>query len=92
MEVHALPAKHDGLARYQITVAERPGLYTTLEVPADAQDPVSLVELFAGSHLHLLEWASVDDAIDDEVEPQTEPPSDYRADKPPHQRHAYSTG
>ena len=92
MEVHALPAEHDGLARYRITVAEHPGRYTILEVPADAQDPVSLVELFAGSHLHLLEWASIDDEADDRVEPQTEPPSDYRADKPPHQRHALTTG
>lgn len=91
MDVRALPAEHDGLARYRITVAERPGRYTILEVPADAEDPESLVELFAGSHLHLLEWASIDDE-DDAVEQQTEPPSDYRGDKPPHQQHAFTTG
>ena len=45
MEVHALPAAHDGLARYRITMPERPGRYAILEVPADADDQVGLVEL-----------------------------------------------
>jgi hypothetical protein len=91
MDVYALPAVHDGLARYRITVSERPGRYTILEVPADVEDPEGLVELFAASHLHVLEWASVADE-DHEVDEWVEPPSDYRADTPPHQRHAFTTG
>ncbi len=92
MEVHALPPTHAGLSRYRITVAERPGRYTILEVPADAQDPVSLVELFAGSHLNLLEWATVDGEGDAEVIETSKPPSDRRGEIPPHQRHAITTG
>lgn len=92
MQVDALPPEHEGLARYRITVAERPGRYTILEIPADAQDPVGLVELFAGSHLHLLEWASIDDEGDYQVEPPTEPSSDRRTHEPVHQRHAFTAG
>jgi hypothetical protein len=80
MEVHALPAEREGLARYRITMPERPGRYAILEVPADAEDPVGLVELFVGSHLRLLDWASIDGAPDDVSSPEPEPAVEYTAD------------
>jgi hypothetical protein len=92
MEVHVLPAAHEGLLRYRITVPERPGYYAILEVPADAEDPVSLVELFAGSHDQLLEWASDDHEAAGKMQALIEPPSDYGSDDPPHQKRPVATG
>jgi hypothetical protein len=79
MEVHALTAEHTGLARYRITMPERPGCYAILEVPADAEDPIGLVELFVGSHVRLLEWASIDGAPDGACSPEAEPGGEYTA-------------
>jgi hypothetical protein len=92
MEVNALSAEHEGLARYRITIPQRPGRYAILEVPADAEDPVGLVELFVGSHLRLLDWASIDDVSDDAGGPQPEPEGDYTADMPDQLRHPIMTG
>jgi hypothetical protein len=92
MQVHGLPARHDGLARYRITVPEKPGRYAILEIPLDAEDPIGLVELFVGSHLNQLDWASIVDEPGAELHPYVEPPSDYSAEDPPHQRQALATG
>ena len=94
MDVRALPPRNRGLLLYRITVPERPGSYAVLEVPDDTDDPVGLVELFAGTHLHLLQWADVeemDEAADAEP-PTAVAPSDYSADMSPHQRHRAPTG
>jgi hypothetical protein len=94
MDVRALPPRSQGLLLYRITVPERPGSYAILEVPDDTDDPVGLVELFAGTHLHLLQWADVDekDEAADAAPPTAEAPSDYSADTPPQQRDRAATG
>jgi hypothetical protein len=92
MHVHGLPARREGLACYRITVPERPGRYTILEVPLDVEDPVGLVELFVASHLSQLDWARVVDESANDRRRDEEPPSDYSADEPPHQRQSLATG
>lgn len=90
MQVRAMSAVTEGLARYRITVPERPGSYAVLEIPAEAEDPTGLVELFAGTHLHLLEWSIEADGTDDE--PAAQSPSESHPDSPPSERHVVATG